>query len=126
MSFPTDRKYSDTHEWFLVQGDIVTVGISQFAADELTDITYVDMPAVGTHIDTGGVLGEVESVKATSELVSAIAGEVVAVNQELEEHPEYVNESPFEKAWIVKLKIESAANLEGLMDAKAYEESLTH
>src|ERR1041385_4404229 len=93
-SVPTDRQYSKTHEWFRTEGDLVRVGITQFAADELTDITYVALPLIGKNIPAGGAFGEIESVKATSELFSAVGGEVVEVNVKLAEQPELVNNDP--------------------------------
>ena len=124
MSFPTDRKYSESHEWFLVEGDIVTMGISQHAADELTDITYVDVPEVGSSITAGEPIGEVESVKATSEILSVVSGEVIEVNAALVDHPEMINEDAYEDGWIVKIKAESTAPIKALMDAKEYQASI--
>ena len=91
MTVPTDRRYAETHEWFLIDGDVVTMGISQYAADELTDITYVELPEIGTRLGVGDTIGEVESVKATSEVFSAIAGSIVEVNAALVDHPEMIN-----------------------------------
>ncbi|MFQ5461302.1 MAG: glycine cleavage system protein GcvH [Phycisphaerae bacterium] len=125
MSNPSDRRYSATHEWFLAEDDIVTVGITQHAADELTDITYVELPAIGTLVDSGGSIGEVESVKATSELFTAVGGEIVEVNTDLEDRPELINDDPFETGWIVKIKATSLAGLEELMDAGAYESAIS-
>ena len=120
MSVPTDRKYCKTHEWFLTQGDVVTLGITQFAADELTDITYVELPAVGKRFSAGDAIAEIESVKATSEIFTAIAGEVIEVNGNLEDHPELVNDSAFEEGWMIKLKPDSLEPLAALLDAEAY------
>jgi glycine cleavage system H protein len=120
MGIPNDRRYSESHEWFLVEGGLVTVGITQYAADELTDITYVDLPEVGSTVSAGDAIGEIESVKATSELFTAVAGEVVEVNDALVDHPELINEQAFDDGWIVKIKAESVAPLNDLMDAKAY------
>ena len=124
MEVPTDRKYLDTHEWFLVDGDTVTVGLTQYAADELTDITYVELPEVGTAVTAGKAFGEVESVKATSELLSAVSGTVTEINTELPDQPELVNDDPFGKGWMVKIKADSLDPLESLMDAAAYEKSI--
>ena len=121
MSVPTDRKYSRTHEWFAVDGDVVTVGITQFAADELTDITYVDLPKVGTLVEPDREFGEIESVKATSELVSAVGGEIIEVNPELADAPELVNNDPFGAGCMVKIKATDLSPLKDLMDAAAYE-----
>jgi glycine cleavage system H protein len=120
MGIPNDRRYSESHEWFLVEGGLVTVGITQYAADELTDITYVDLPEVGRTVSAGDAIGEIESVKATSELFTAVVGEVSEVNDALVDHPELINEQAFDDGWIVKIKAESVAPLNDLMDAKAY------
>ena len=122
MNVPTDRRYSKTHEWFKVDGDIVTVGITQFAADELTDITFVELPEPGTAVEAGKEFGEIESVKATSELVSAVAGEIVEVNTTLTDAPELVNADPFNDAWMARIKSGDLGPLDSLMDAAAYEE----
>ncbi|MGB2985756.1 MAG: glycine cleavage system protein GcvH, partial [Phycisphaerae bacterium] len=107
MKAPIDRKYSETHEWFLVEGDVVTMGITQYAAEELTDITYVELPEVGTSVVAGDPLGEVESVKATSEILTAVGGTVVEVNTALADHPELINDDAFEEGWIAKIKANS-------------------
>jgi glycine cleavage system H protein len=120
MGIPNDRRYSESHEWFLVEGGLVTIGITQYAADELTDITYVDLPEVGGTVAAGDAIGEIESVKATSELFTAVAGEIMEVNDALADHPELINEQAFDDGWIVKIKAESVAPLNDLMDAKAY------
>ncbi len=125
MTIPTDRKYLDTHEWHQVEGNVVTnvvtIGITRFAADELTDITFVDLPPVGTVVEEGGEIGEIESVKATSELVTAIGGEIIEINQALADAPELVNSDPFDAGWMVKIKADDLAPLERLMDAAAYQ-----
>ena len=120
MKVPTDRKYSESHEWFLVDDDVVMMGITQFAADELTDITYVELPEVGTPVAVGDTLGEVESVKATSEIFTAVGGKVIEVNTALGDHPELINDDAFDEGWLVKVKADSLAGLETLMSAKAY------
>jgi len=128
MSVPDDRKYLDSHEWFKMEGETVTIGISQFAADELTDVTYVELPNLGTHFNPGDVIGEIESVKATSEIYTAIGGEVCAVNSELAEHPELVNDDAFGKGWMIQIKAQPKANDssrgEKLMSAAQYEEHI--
>jgi len=120
MKLPKDRKYTETHEWFHAEGDVVTMGITQFAADELTDITFVELPEVGRDVSAGDALGEVESVKATSEIYSALSGTVVEVNEALADHPELVNDEAFDDGWMVKLKVSSPAELEPLMSDKEY------
>ncbi len=121
VSVPANRKYAQTHEWFLVEGDVITIGITQFAADELTDITYVELPSVGTKFSAGDTIAEIESVKATSELFTAIDGEVIEVNGELEDHPEFVNDSAFEEGWMIKLRSNSVEPLASLLNAEAYD-----
>ncbi len=118
---PTDRKYSRTHEWFKQTGESVMVGITQFAADELTDITFVDLPDKGTQVQAGKEFGEIESVKATSELVSALDGEVIEINALLNDSPELVNSDPFEGGWMIKLRVSNVTALDELMDASAYQ-----
>ena len=120
MKLPTDRRYTETHEWFLADGDVVTMGITQFAADELTDITFVELPEIGRAVTPGDTIGEVESVKATSELYSAVTGKIVAVNDNLGDHPEFVNDAAFDGGWMIKIQVESSAELEALMSPKDY------
>lgn len=120
MKAPTDRKYSETHEWYLIDDESITVGITQYAADELTDITYVDLPEVGTRLHAGDAIGEVESVKATSEIFSAVGGQVAEVNENLSEHPELVNDDAFEEGWMIRIKPDSIEPLTALMDAREY------
>jgi glycine cleavage system H protein len=119
MAAPNDRKYSASHEWHQQQGDVVTIGISRFAVDELTDVTYVDLPPVGKKLDAGKRFGEIESVKATSELYSAVAGEVIDVNDALKADPSLVNQDPYGKGWLIKVKA-PGADLSALMDGAAY------
>jgi glycine cleavage system H protein len=104
----------------LVDGDMIVMGITQFAADELTDITYVELPQVGASFNAGDVIGEVESVKATSEIFTAVSGTVVEVNSALADHPELVNDDAFEEGWLIKIKPESLDPLGALMSAKEY------
>ena len=125
MTIPSNRKYSDTHEWYLIEGDVVTMGITQFAADELTDITFVDLPEVGATLAPGDVIGEVESVKASSEIYCHVGGEVLEVNRELGEHPELINEDAYEAGWMAKIKVESPKPLTKLMDAREYREHIS-
>lgn len=120
MKAPTDRKYSKTHEWYLVNGHVVTMGITQHAADELTDITYIELPDVGATVGAGDSIGEVESVKATSEIFVAVGGSVFAVNEALSDHPELVNDDAFGDGWLVKLQASSPEALTALMDANQY------
>lgn len=120
-SVPTDRKYTKTHEWFKVSGDVVTIGITKFAADELTDITFVDLPKPGAALTAGKPFGEIESVKATSALYSAIGGEVIEANARLGDQPELVNNNSFDEGWMLKVRAADLSPLAGLMDAAAYQ-----
>jgi glycine cleavage system H protein len=124
MAVPTDRRYSQTHEWFKVEGHTVTVGITQFAADELTDITFVDLPKVGAQVKGGSNFGEVESVKATSELFCAVSGKVTAVNERLADEPGLLNTDPFSAGWMLKLDVADLGPLDKMLDAAAYDKMI--
>lgn len=121
MRVPTDRKYLETHEWHRVDGHTVTIGITQFAADQLSDVTYVDLPKVCAALTAGKPFGEIESVKATSELFSGVAGKVLAINTALEDHPELVNSDPFNAGWMIKVQAANLADVEKLLPASEYE-----
>src|SRR5688572_30182981 len=112
MSAPNDRKYLASHEWHRSEGDTVTIGITQFAADELTDITFVALPKVGAKLAANKPFGEIESVKTTSELYSGVSGEVTAVNEKLDSDPGLVNRDPYEGGWMIKVKAANPAELE--------------
>ena len=124
MAVPQDYKFTQTHEWFKVDGNTVTVGVSQFAADELTDITYVDLPEVGSEVTAGEDFGEIESVKATSGLYCAVSGKVAAINERLEGEPELVNNDPFGDGWMIKIECSDLSPLDKLLDAPAYEKMI--
>jgi glycine cleavage system H protein len=119
MSLPTDRRYTTSHEWHKQEGDVVTIGITQHAVDELTDITYVDLPAAGKKVEAGKRFGEIESVKATAELYAAVSGEVVENNAALKDDPSLVNSDPYGKGWMIKVKA-PGADLGALMTAEQY------
>ena len=116
-----DLRYAETDEWFAVDGDVVTIGITDYAQDQLNDIVYVEFRDAGDAVDAGESFGEVESVKAASELYSAVAGEIVEVNTALEDAPETVNADPFGAGWMVKIQASELSALAGLMDAAAYD-----
>lgn len=121
MASPQDRKYLETHEWHLVDGSVVTIGISKFAADQLSDITYVDLPAVGTEMTAGKIFGEIESVKATNELYCAVTGKITEINSALEDQPELVNNDPFGEGWMIKVEAANLADVEMLLPAAEYD-----
>jgi glycine cleavage system H protein len=125
MSVPTDRKYLKSHEWHKTDGDVIVIGITQIAADELTDITYVQLPKIGTKLDANGRFGEVESVKATSDLYTGVSGEVVAINEALNSNPGTINTDPYEAGWMIKVK-PTGSPTDNLLDAAAYEASSGH
>jgi len=124
VGVPKDRRYLKSHEWHKLEGNICTIGITQFAADELTDITYVSLPKVGKEVAAGQPMGEVESVKATSDLYSGVSGVVMAVNEKLNNAPELVNSNPFDEGWMLKVKVSDPAQHQKLLTAEAYEAQL--
>ena len=124
MDLPTDRKYLESHEWHQMAGDTATIGITQTAADELTDVTYVSLPKVGDAITAGERFGEIESVKATSDLMAGVTGTVTEVNEALTGDPGLVNRDPFAAGWMLKVKVSSAGD--GLLSAEAYAAKTGH
>jgi glycine cleavage system H protein len=120
MSAPTDRKYLETHEWHQASGDVVTIGITQFAADELTDITFVQLPKVGAKVEANKRFGEIESVKASSDLYSGISGTVSEVNSALSDNPGLVNRDPYGQAWMIKVKMSDPKELDKLLPVEEY------
>ncbi len=118
---PSELKYARTHEWVRPDGDIATVGISDFAVKELTDLVYIDLPAVGTKVEQGETLGEVESVKAVSDLYAPVAGEVIEVNESLPDDLQLLSDDPFGQGWMVKLRLADGQSLDHLMDYAAYQ-----
>ncbi len=124
MSTPNDRVYSESHEWHKVEGDVVTIGLTTYAVDQLTDVTFVEMRGVGTAIEAGDSVGEVESVKTTSDIYSAAGGEIVEVNERLADQPELVNNDPYSAGWLVKLRISDRGTLDRCMDAASYDATL--
>lgn len=123
MASPTDRLYSESHEWHRVEGEICTLGITRHAVDQLTDITYVQMKAKGTKINAGQSVGEVESVKTTSDIYCAVGGEIVEVNSALSNNPGLLNSDPYDKGWLIKVKVADRAGLSKLMDGAKYDAS---
>jgi glycine cleavage system H protein len=121
-TIPDDLRYSREHEWVRVEGSAATIGISSFAADELGDIVFVELPAVGARLTQFGAFGVVESVKAVSDLFAPISGEVTQINEALHASPELLNSDPFGAGWIAKVALADLAELERLLDAAAYTE----
>ncbi|MDA3935651.1 MAG: glycine cleavage system protein GcvH [Actinomycetota bacterium] len=119
--YPKDLKYDKEHEWVRVEGDIAVMGITQFAQDQLGEVVYVDLPAAGDEVVAGETFGEIESVKSVSELFSPVSGEIVAVNDALDDTPETVNASPYNDGWMIKVKLSDTSGLDGLMSAEDYE-----
>ncbi|EIT87145.1 glycine cleavage system protein H [Fictibacillus macauensis ZFHKF-1] len=123
MNFPKDLRYSEEHEWVKVEeGNTVRIGITDFAQDELGDIVFVELPEVGDDISADEPFGSVESVKTVSELYAPISGKVVAINEDLDDSPELVNESAYEKAWMIVVEVSDTAEIDKLMTAEQYEE----
>ena len=124
MNIPANLKYTEDHEWVSEEDDILTVGISDFAQGELGDIIFVEMPEIGNEYGKGDPFGTIEAVKTVADLFAPISGEVVAINEELEETPELINSDPYGKGWIVRLKPSVSEELDELLTASAYEESI--
>ena len=125
LKYPDDLKYAESDEWIRVEGDKATLGISNFAQDALGDVVFIDLPKVGASLAAEAELGEVESTKATSTIYSPVTGSVVEVNQELEEHPEFLNKDPYGRGWIAVLKLSDPSEVDELMTAEQYEAFLT-
>lgn len=121
MAYPTKYRYTKQHEWIDVNGDIATIGITDYAQHELGDVVFVELPKPNTKVTAGASFGTVESVKAVSELYSPASGEVLEANGELQNTPEKINSDPHGSAWLIKIRLANPAELKDLMDAKAYE-----
>ena len=122
MSVPQDLFYAKTHEWVSLEDGIATVGITDFAQSQLSDLTFVELPEVGTEFSAGDEAAVVESVKAAADVYAPISGEVVEVNADLEDSPELINKDAFGKGWIFKIKVSNESDVDDLMDADSYEE----
>jgi glycine cleavage system H protein len=118
-------RYTRTHEWVRVEGDVAVVGVTDFAQSELGDITYLELPEPGTVVKQGESMGVIESVKAASDIYAPVSGEVVEVNRSVVDSPELVNKSPYDDAWLAKIRLYAAEEMERLMDAAAYRQFLT-
>ena len=120
LNFPEDVRYSESHEWVKAAGDTAKLGITDYAQDQLGDIVFVELPDVGESFEKGAEYGTVESVKAVSELYMPVSGEIVAINDALEDAPELVNNTPFSDGWMIEIKLDDSSELDALMDKDAY------
>jgi glycine cleavage system H protein len=123
-SYPSDLKYHPEHDWARIEGDEATFGITWFAQDQLGEVVFFDPPEVGAAVSANESYAEVESVKAASEVVAPLSGEIVAVNEALGDNPEKVNDDPYGDGWLVRVKLTDASQVDGLMDADVYQELL--
>jgi glycine cleavage system H protein len=124
VAVPSELKYSKDHEWVKIEGNTATIGITEYAQNELGDIVFVELSEVDDEINEGDTFGSVESVKTVSELYAPVSGKVLEANEELEDSPEFVNESPYEKAWMVKIEVTDESQLDGLLSAEQYSEMI--
>ena len=120
MNVPAELKYTDEHEWIGIEGNIATIGVTDHAAEELSDITFVELPAVGDEVTAGEAFGVIETVKAASDLFAPVSGKVVEVNTTLEDDPEIVTKGPYGAGWMIKIEMSDPSELEKLLDAEAY------
>ena len=125
MNIPDHLRYTSDHEWISIEGDVVTIGITDHAQEELSDVVFVELPSVGRAVGSGDEVGTVESVKAVSPIYAPLGGEVVAINTEVEGDPSVINSSPYEEGWIFKVRLEDAGDLDELLDAGAYEDLIS-
>jgi glycine cleavage system H protein len=124
MSFPKELKYTEEHEWVAFDGDIATIGITDYAQGELGDLVFVELPDVGSDVSQGNAFGTVEAVKAVSDLFAPLSGKVTEVNEELADNPEIVNKDPYEKGWMIKIEMSDPSELDNLLDADAYQDTI--
>jgi glycine cleavage system H protein len=125
MNIPAELKYTKDHEWAKVEGDLVTIGITDYAQGELGDVVFVEMPEVGGEVAKDDAFGTIEAVKAVADLFSPLSGEVIEINEALEDAPETINSDPYGAGWIIKVKVADASELDDLMDAAAYEKHIS-
>ena len=124
MNVPSDLRYTADHEWVKIDGDIATVGVTDFAQGELGDIVFVEVETEGEELEAEEVFGTIEAVKTVSDLILPLAGEVIEFNEALEDDPALINSDPFGDGWIIKLKMSNVSDLESLMDAEAYKNAI--
>ena len=122
MNFPADLKYTKDHEWMRIEGDKATIGITDFAQKELGDIVYVDVNTIGETVEKDAVFGTVEAVKTVSDLFMPVSGEVLEMNKDIDSAPECVNQDPYGKGWMIKIKLTNASEVSGLLDVNAYKQ----
>jgi glycine cleavage system H protein len=120
LSFPEDVRYAESHEWVKAAGSTARIGITDYAQDQLGDIVFVELPDVGESFEKGAEFGTVESVKAVSELYLPVSGEIVAINEALEDAPELINNTPFSDGWMIEVKLDDSSEIDALMDKDAY------
>jgi len=125
MNIPTDLKYAASHEWARLEGEVVTVGISDFAQDQLGDVVFVELPQVGRRVKAGESVAVVESVKTASDIYAPVSGEITAVNQALLDAPEAINSAPYGEGWLLKIHLSNPAELAHLLDAESYRQVAT-
>jgi len=121
MEFPEELKYTEEHEWVMVEEDLAVVGFTDFAQDALGDVVFVELPEVGTAVEAGKAFGVVESVKAVSDVYAPLTGTIEEINDDLIDAPEIINTSPYEDGWMVKIRMAEASDTDELMDAEAYQ-----
>jgi glycine cleavage system H protein len=124
-SYPDDLKYHPEHDWARVDGDVATLGITWYAQDQLGEVVFFDPPAVGTSVNKDQPYAEVESVKAVSDVIAPVSGEIVEVNEALSDSPEQVNEDPYGEGWLVRVRLSDPSELDALLDSASYQESLS-
>ncbi len=124
-SYPSDLKYHEEHDWARIDGDVATFGITWYAQDQLGEVVFFDPPEVGKSVRMGDPYAEVESVKAVSDVIAPLSGEIVEVNEALSSGPESINDDPYGGGWMVRVRLSDPSELDSLMDADAYQESLT-
>lgn len=117
---PDDRKYTQEHEWVMIEGDVATIGVTDFAAGELGDVVFVELPETGSEFSQGDTVGTIESVKAVADLYLPVSGEIIAVNDAVVDSPELVNSDPMDEGWMIKVRLNDMTEIDQLMDAAAY------
>jgi glycine cleavage system H protein len=125
MNIPASLKYTDDHEWVKVEGDIATIGVTDFAQQQLGDVVFVEIETEGENLTKGDTFGTIEAVKTVSDLFMPLSGEIIELNTELENSPESVNTDPYGAGWMIKVKIENSAELDDLLSAEAYQENIS-